>query len=168
MARRSHLQLHVLYGVKKSRSTSLADGAGYLYAFVDRGHRWKIGMTNNFARRQREWNRQCPSSSRVWMPPIPVKKRRRAGSSSLLYLNSCAPIGHVITVLDAGKFTSKSSRSMPIGLSYGETSSIHFLLRLRRSELYWDGLSSTTMYSSSSINPVSPPKLFSHHFQMDR
>ncbi|KAJ3767167.1 hypothetical protein FB446DRAFT_708027 [Lentinula raphanica] len=86
MARRSHHQIFTLYAAHKSRATSVADGFGYLYAFVDRGHRWKIGVTNNFARRKREWDRQCPSSSRRWMPPITVKRRRRAETLAHLLL----------------------------------------------------------------------------------
>ncbi|KAJ3818645.1 hypothetical protein F5880DRAFT_1682578 [Lentinula raphanica] len=83
MARRSHRQISTLYVSHQSRSTTLADGSGFLYAFVDRGHSWKIGMSNNFARRKREWDRQCPSSSRRWMPPIRVKRRRRAGNFTI-------------------------------------------------------------------------------------
>ncbi|KAJ3766949.1 hypothetical protein FB446DRAFT_708213 [Lentinula raphanica] len=86
MARRSHHQIFTLYAAHKSRSTSLSDGFGFLYAFVDRGHSWKIGMSNNFARRKREWDRQCPSSSRRWMPPIMVKRRRRAETLAHLLL----------------------------------------------------------------------------------
>ncbi|KAJ3771805.1 hypothetical protein FB446DRAFT_704366 [Lentinula raphanica] len=41
MARRSHRALHVLYASRQWRSTSLADGPGYLYAFCDNAHRWK-------------------------------------------------------------------------------------------------------------------------------
>ncbi|KAJ3718007.1 hypothetical protein C8R42DRAFT_741706 [Lentinula raphanica] len=78
MSKRSPRVLHTLYASRWSRSTSLADGPGFLYAFVDRGHRWKIGMTKDFARRKGEWDRQCPSAYRRWMPPITVMKRRRA------------------------------------------------------------------------------------------
>ncbi|KAJ3816194.1 hypothetical protein F5880DRAFT_1644136 [Lentinula raphanica] len=70
MSRRSRRALRILYGSRRSRSISLADGPGFLYAYVDDGHLWKIGMTKNIARRKREWNRQCPSSNRRWMPAI--------------------------------------------------------------------------------------------------
>ncbi|KAJ3863508.1 hypothetical protein EV359DRAFT_64745 [Lentinula novae-zelandiae] len=39
-----------------ARSVSLADGPGFLYAFVDHGHLWKIGMSDNYDRRRAEWN----------------------------------------------------------------------------------------------------------------
>ncbi|KAJ3722352.1 hypothetical protein C8R42DRAFT_641758 [Lentinula raphanica] len=66
MSKRSPRVLHTLYASRRSRSTSLADGPGFLYAFVDRGHRWKIGMTKDFARRKGEWDRQCPSAYRSY------------------------------------------------------------------------------------------------------
>ncbi|KAJ3710522.1 DDE superfamily endonuclease-domain-containing protein [Lentinula raphanica] len=78
MARRSHPVLRTIIASRRSRSTSLADGPGFLYAFIDNGYRYKIGMTNNFARRQKQWDRQCPCSNRDWMPPIAVRRRRRA------------------------------------------------------------------------------------------
>ncbi|KAJ3838271.1 hypothetical protein F5878DRAFT_661341 [Lentinula raphanica] len=80
MPKRSSRMLLILYASRRSRPPSLADGPGFLYAFVDRGRRWKIGMSKNFVRRKREWNRQCPSSDRRWMMPVAVKRRRRAES----------------------------------------------------------------------------------------
>ncbi|KAJ3714485.1 hypothetical protein C8R42DRAFT_646412 [Lentinula raphanica] len=79
MARRSRRALRALYAFRRSRPTSRADGPGVLYAYVDRGHFWKIGMTNNFTRRKEEWDRRCPSLNRIWMPPVAVRRRRRAG-----------------------------------------------------------------------------------------
>ncbi|KAJ3967700.1 hypothetical protein EV361DRAFT_871425 [Lentinula raphanica] len=79
MPRRSKSAIHSLYASRKSRPTSTADGPGYLYAFSDTGHRWKVGMTHNFARRKRQWDRQCPCPSRRWKDPIAVPRRRRAG-----------------------------------------------------------------------------------------
>ncbi|KAJ3830947.1 hypothetical protein F5878DRAFT_648085 [Lentinula raphanica] len=62
-----------------------------LYAFVEHGHRWKVGMTNDFDRRRAEWDRQCPSSTRIWLPPVAVKRRRRAESLVHLLLEiNCA------------------------------------------------------------------------------
>ncbi|KAJ3964539.1 hypothetical protein EV361DRAFT_873926 [Lentinula raphanica] len=62
-----------------------------LYAFVEHGHRWKVGMTNDFDRRRAEWDRQCPSSTRIWLPPVAVKRRRRAECLAHLLLEiDCA------------------------------------------------------------------------------
>ncbi|KAJ3746994.1 hypothetical protein EV360DRAFT_89894 [Lentinula raphanica] len=70
MARRSCRELRALYAFRRLRPTSCADGPGFLYAYVDRGHLWKIGMSNNFTRRKEDWDRQCPSIDRIWMPPV--------------------------------------------------------------------------------------------------
>ncbi|KAJ3753896.1 hypothetical protein EV360DRAFT_74144 [Lentinula raphanica] len=86
MARRSRRVLRYLYAKRQARSTSRADGPGYIYAFVDRGRRFKIGMTKNFAQRRAQWDRQCPSPTRRWFPPIAVKRRRRAESLAHLLL----------------------------------------------------------------------------------
>ncbi|KAJ3766714.1 hypothetical protein FB446DRAFT_708397 [Lentinula raphanica] len=85
-SRRSSRLLRALYAIRRSRSTSRADGPGYLYAFNDRGGLWKIGMSNNFVRRKAEWDRRCPSSTRIWMPPIAVARRRRAETLAHLLL----------------------------------------------------------------------------------
>ncbi|KAJ3819534.1 hypothetical protein F5880DRAFT_1616376 [Lentinula raphanica] len=42
MPRRSKSAIHSLYASRKSRPTSTADGPGYLYAFSDTGHKWKV------------------------------------------------------------------------------------------------------------------------------
>ncbi|KAJ3766474.1 hypothetical protein FB446DRAFT_794069 [Lentinula raphanica] len=52
MARRPPNVLQSLYTSRRARPTSGADGPGFLYAFVDHGHRWKIGMSSNFSRRR--------------------------------------------------------------------------------------------------------------------
>ncbi|KAJ3781771.1 hypothetical protein GGU10DRAFT_336084 [Lentinula aff. detonsa] len=78
-ARRTTYKLRALYASRRARSTSLADGPGYLYAFVDRGRYWKLGMTSNFKRRKAQWDNECPCAHRRWLPPIRVTRRRRAG-----------------------------------------------------------------------------------------
>ncbi|KAJ3834734.1 hypothetical protein F5878DRAFT_644893 [Lentinula raphanica] len=83
MVRRPSRALHTLYTSRRARTTSRADGPGMLYAFVDPGRRWKIGMTSNFRRRRAQWNRQCPCPGRRWMPPMAVKRRRRAETIAL-------------------------------------------------------------------------------------
>ncbi|KAJ3816716.1 hypothetical protein F5880DRAFT_1512410 [Lentinula raphanica] len=88
MPKRSHGALRVLYTSCQSRPTSFADGPGYLYAFCDNGHKWKIGMTQNFVRRKRQWDRQCPCAGRKWMVPIAVTRRRRAEALAHLLLES--------------------------------------------------------------------------------
>ncbi|KAJ3963287.1 hypothetical protein EV361DRAFT_957258 [Lentinula raphanica] len=85
MGRRSNRKLRAVYASRSSRSVSLADGPGYLYAFLD-GRQWKIGMARNFARRKAEWNRQCPYPKRRWMHPIWVARRRRAESLAHILL----------------------------------------------------------------------------------
>ncbi|KAJ3909955.1 hypothetical protein F5879DRAFT_917883 [Lentinula edodes] len=71
-----HIQKHL--NKRQIRRISDADGNGYLYAYVDL-KKWKIGSTNDFIRRQSEWNKGCPSNSRLWFPPLKVAHRRRAG-----------------------------------------------------------------------------------------
>ncbi|KAJ3909530.1 hypothetical protein F5879DRAFT_62583 [Lentinula edodes] len=79
MPRRPAHKLRALYFFRKSRPKSAADGLGVLYAFVDHGGTlWKVGHTNNFPRRRAEWDKQCPCPDRVWLPPVPVPRRRRA------------------------------------------------------------------------------------------
>ncbi|KAJ3722853.1 hypothetical protein C8R42DRAFT_641196 [Lentinula raphanica] len=87
MAKRSRSRLRAVYASRILRPTSPADGPGFIYAFLDDGCRWKIGMTRDFTRRQAEWNRSCPCGARVWMPPIAVTRRRRMG------LDFIVPIG---------------------------------------------------------------------------
>ncbi|KAH7871655.1 uncharacterized protein C8R40DRAFT_1072400 [Lentinula edodes] len=53
---RSSGQLRALYASRRARGVSLADGPGFLYAFVDHGHLWKIGMSDNYDRRRAEWD----------------------------------------------------------------------------------------------------------------
>ncbi|KAJ3886496.1 hypothetical protein GG344DRAFT_69627 [Lentinula edodes] len=87
MPRRPAHKLRALYFFRKSRPKSAADGLGVLYAFVDHGGTlWKVGHTNNFPRRQAEWDKQCPCPDRVWLPPVPVPQRRRAESLAHLLL----------------------------------------------------------------------------------
>ncbi|KAJ3720650.1 hypothetical protein C8R42DRAFT_643035 [Lentinula raphanica] len=84
--KRSPIILATLYETRKLRSISPADGRGFLYAYLDDGVDWKVGMSNNFARRRREWDRQCPCPTRIWMEPLPVAKRRRAESLAHLLI----------------------------------------------------------------------------------
>ncbi|KAH7876261.1 uncharacterized protein C8R40DRAFT_124014 [Lentinula edodes] len=84
--RRTSHELHALYRKRQLRRVSNADGGGWIYAFIDLGNVWKMGMTNNFMRRRREWDRQCPSAHRIWMPPIKVQYRRRAETLGHLLL----------------------------------------------------------------------------------
>ncbi|KAJ3764811.1 hypothetical protein FB446DRAFT_709984 [Lentinula raphanica] len=83
MSRRSKRVLRSLYASRKARPTSRADGPGYLYAFVDHSRRWKIGMSKNFHQRRRQWNIKCRSPGRNWLPPLAVKRRRRADRESI-------------------------------------------------------------------------------------
>ncbi|KAJ3745969.1 hypothetical protein DFH05DRAFT_1522569 [Lentinula detonsa] len=76
--RRPTLKLRALYALRRARATSLADGPGYLYAFVDRSRYWKLGMTSDFDRRKAQWDNECPCAHRRWLPPIRVTRRRRA------------------------------------------------------------------------------------------
>ncbi|KAJ3709536.1 hypothetical protein C8R42DRAFT_730024 [Lentinula raphanica] len=78
MTKRPRRVLRTMYASRRARPTSLADGPGFLYVFIDNGNKWKVGMSKNFARRRAEWNRECPCPNRVWMRPIAVKRRRRA------------------------------------------------------------------------------------------
>ncbi|KAJ3734553.1 hypothetical protein DFJ43DRAFT_1037753 [Lentinula guzmanii] len=84
--RRPTLKLRALYALRRARATSLADGPGFLYAFVDRGRDWKLGMTSDFDRRKAQWDKECPCAHRRWLPPIRVSRRRRAESLGHLQL----------------------------------------------------------------------------------
>ncbi|KAJ3872471.1 hypothetical protein F5051DRAFT_507096 [Lentinula edodes] len=83
--RRPSQKLRALYKSRQSCSISPTDGQGFLYAFVDNGNCWKIGMSNHYQRRKTEWERQCPCANRIWLPPIRVSWRRR--SESLAHLS---------------------------------------------------------------------------------
>ncbi|KAJ3712735.1 hypothetical protein DFJ43DRAFT_1035483 [Lentinula guzmanii] len=85
-ARRPTLKLRALYALRRARATSLADGPGYLYAFVDCSRYWKLGMTSDFDRRKAQWDNECPCAHRRWLPPIRVTRRRRAESLAHLLL----------------------------------------------------------------------------------
>ncbi|KAJ3884841.1 hypothetical protein GG344DRAFT_71031 [Lentinula edodes] len=90
MARRSFHRLLQLLLSRLARVISPADGPGFLYAFVDGGVLWKIGMTKDFHRRRAEWDNQCPFPGRIWMAPVPTMTRRRAESIAHLALeDSC-------------------------------------------------------------------------------
>ncbi|KAJ3818245.1 hypothetical protein F5880DRAFT_1617551 [Lentinula raphanica] len=127
MAKRPDHALHTLYARRRSRPTSRADGPGYLYAFVDHGHLWKLGMTNNFDRRKAEWDRRCPSPDRRWMPPIAVKRRRRADLD--------------FAAFDAGEPMLRSSGFLPNAASYGGELSCRYFLGLRGREVILCGFS---------------------------
>ncbi|KAJ3829002.1 hypothetical protein F5880DRAFT_1657692 [Lentinula raphanica] len=86
MHKRSPTRLAALYKKRKSQPISPADGWGVLYAYLDNGVDFKVGMTSNFARRRREWDRQCPCPTRIWMDTLPVAHRRRAESLAHLLI----------------------------------------------------------------------------------
>ncbi|KAJ3767794.1 hypothetical protein FB446DRAFT_792882 [Lentinula raphanica] len=86
MTKRPRPVLRAMYASRRARSTSPADGPGFLYVFVDNGTRYKVGMTKNFARRRAEWDRQCPCLNREWKKPIAVRRRRRAEALAHLLL----------------------------------------------------------------------------------
>ncbi|KAJ3771804.1 hypothetical protein FB446DRAFT_704364 [Lentinula raphanica] len=86
MARRPTPKLCALFASRRSRSTSRADGPGYLYAFLDNGQFWKIGMSNDIGRRRREWDRNCPCPTRRWLVVVAVARRRRAETLAHLLL----------------------------------------------------------------------------------
>ncbi|KAJ3715442.1 hypothetical protein C8R42DRAFT_645842 [Lentinula raphanica] len=110
MVKRPRRVLHSLYAKRRARPTSPADGPGFIYAFIDKGSRFKIGMTRNFDRRRTQWDRQCPSNRRRWMPPLAVQRRRRADPE--------------LDALIAIKITTRSSLSTPKGRRHGGLSCI--------------------------------------------
>ncbi|KAJ3874539.1 hypothetical protein F5051DRAFT_431274 [Lentinula edodes] len=90
MARRAFHRLLRLLLSRLARVISPADGPGFLYAFVDGGVLWKVGMTKDFDRRRAQWDNQCPFPGRIWMAPVPTMTRRRAKSIAHLALeDSC-------------------------------------------------------------------------------
>ncbi|KAJ3990982.1 hypothetical protein F5050DRAFT_1716460 [Lentinula boryana] len=90
---------------------SLADGPGYLYAFVDCSRYWKLGMTSDFDRRKAQWDNECPCAHRRWLPPIRVTRRWRASSNDI--------------VLIVDELISKSLYFAVIGTGRGESSFDH-------------------------------------------
>ncbi|KAJ3858376.1 hypothetical protein EV359DRAFT_69057 [Lentinula novae-zelandiae] len=64
-------QLRALYVLQRARGVSLADGPGFLYAFVKYGHHWKIGMTDNYNRRKAEWDHQISSPHSIRVEVLP-------------------------------------------------------------------------------------------------
>ncbi|KAJ3911350.1 hypothetical protein F5877DRAFT_73254, partial [Lentinula edodes] len=82
---RSFEELRRRYVMRATREISNADGQGYLYAYVE-DDEWKVGLTNNFVRRQEEWNKGCPCPWRIWLLPIRVANRRRAEALAHLLL----------------------------------------------------------------------------------
>ncbi|KAJ3849748.1 hypothetical protein EV368DRAFT_67186 [Lentinula lateritia] len=68
-----------------------SDGPGWIYVYIDNGNEFKIGMTKNFERRQREWDRNCPCLNRIWFKPVPAANRRRAESVAHILLEIQLP-----------------------------------------------------------------------------
>ncbi|KAJ3873352.1 hypothetical protein F5051DRAFT_432252 [Lentinula edodes] len=75
-----------LYTRRRRRLISLPDGRGWLYAYLDGGVEWKIGMSKDLVRRRRDWEKRCPRRNRKWFPPVPVANRRRAESLAHILL----------------------------------------------------------------------------------
>ncbi|KAJ3751469.1 hypothetical protein DFH05DRAFT_1570344 [Lentinula detonsa] len=46
---------------------SVADRPGWIYIFYEGGGVYKVGRTEDLARRMREWDRDCPGTSKVWI-----------------------------------------------------------------------------------------------------
>ncbi|KAJ4469354.1 hypothetical protein C8R41DRAFT_870995 [Lentinula lateritia] len=103
MTRRPTYRLQKLYTRQRLRLVSPSDGRGWLYAYLDGGIEWKIGMSKDFVRRRRDWEKRCPCRNRKWFPPVPVANRRRAANQ----VTEC---------------TLRSLPSLAIGGSYGEKS----------------------------------------------
>ncbi|KAJ3731760.1 hypothetical protein DFJ43DRAFT_1039791 [Lentinula guzmanii] len=117
--RRLTLKLRALYASRRARATSLADRPGYLYAFVDRGRYWKLGMTSDFERRKAQWDNECSRTHRRWLPPVRVMRRQRAGPNNI--------------ALIVGELISKSSYFVVIGTGRGELSFDHCFCGLQYS-----------------------------------
>ncbi|KAJ3709991.1 hypothetical protein DFJ43DRAFT_1162335 [Lentinula guzmanii] len=114
--RRPTLKLRALYALRRARATSLADGPGFLYAFVDRGRDWKLGMTSDFDRRKAQWDKECPYEE----PDTSNWK-------------SNAWIGLNVIALTVGVLISKSSYFAVIGTGRGESSFDHCFCGLQYS-----------------------------------
>lgn len=69
-------QLRKLYTRQRLRLILPSDGRGRLYAYLDGGVEWKIGMSKDLVRRQHDWEKQCPCQNRKWFPPVPVVNRQ--------------------------------------------------------------------------------------------
>ncbi|KAJ3858279.1 hypothetical protein EV359DRAFT_69136, partial [Lentinula novae-zelandiae] len=91
-----------------------ADGPGFLYAFVDHGVFWKVGMSIDYDRRKAEWERQCPCPSRVWLPPMRVYGEGNPNHWPIFYWNWRASIGLEFIVSTVPRHTLKYSSSLVI------------------------------------------------------
>ncbi|KAJ3875871.1 hypothetical protein F5051DRAFT_333049 [Lentinula edodes] len=49
------------------RPLSSADGRGWIYVFREGRFIYKVGRTNNVARRAREWKYTCPVYPQIWL-----------------------------------------------------------------------------------------------------
>lgn len=85
MGQRTHLDLMKKLEERISRALSPSEGAGFLYGFADDDGLIKVGRTNDFQRRQGEWDNRCPCASRVWLGVFPSSHTHRTGMSPIPY-----------------------------------------------------------------------------------
>ncbi|KAH7867708.1 uncharacterized protein C8R40DRAFT_1075394 [Lentinula edodes] len=110
---RSATQLRALYASRRSRSVSLADGPGFLYAFVEYGHRWKIGMTNSYNRRKAEWDHLASSAHNSFYDKVVGVTSRNSSSLENGDAFGEGRFGQCLCVLDLRKVIMRKALELP-------------------------------------------------------
>ncbi|KAJ3819177.1 hypothetical protein F5880DRAFT_1679100 [Lentinula raphanica] len=132
----NQLILRALYAFRRARATSSADGGGFLYAFVDHGYRWKVGMSPDFERSRKEWDQQCPCEDRIRMNPIATTRRRRAESLAHLSLElECSErpkdyCRHCVLLPDESELDTGEGTAIPPGLESSSSMIIQKMVML--------------------------------------
>lgn len=73
----SHLWLN--WDVIICRPLSSADGSGWIYVFREGRFVYKVGRTNNVARRAREWKYTCRAYPQIWLAAFRTPYAHRTG-----------------------------------------------------------------------------------------
>lgn len=65
-----------------STPPSPADREGKVYLYWNGEWDWKFGRSNDVPRLQREWARQCPTATQIWLFQYPTKYTHKLGNYS--------------------------------------------------------------------------------------
>lgn len=79
LMKRSHRFLQRRLDELLARPVSPSDRSGYLYNFFETSSEVKVGRSIDPARRQLQWDAECPNSNRWWDEPIWCLYANRAG-----------------------------------------------------------------------------------------
>lgn len=108
-----------------ARPISLSDRSGYLYNFFETNNEVKVGRSIDPARRQLQWDAECPNPYRVWDKPIWCPYANRAGRLPLNLISFHSPaiesIAHILLelhCLDRPRYRCSTCRWILIPLSF--------------------------------------------------